>query len=138
ADALDRPIGAGCAAQRARDTAHVKAALRYPIITSRLRLRPLTVHDVDDLVAYRSREDVCRWVPFTPMDAAAVLRRLQENWSREQLTDEGQSLTLGVELPNSGGNPATDAGTVIGDVVLFWHSRQHAAGEVGYVFHPDY
>ena len=29
-------------------------------------------------------------------------------------------------------------GIVIGDVVLFWRSREHASGEIGYVFHPDY
>lgn len=27
-------------------------------------------------------------------------------------------------------------GIVIGDVVLIWRSREHAIGEIGYVFHP--
>jgi RimJ/RimL family protein N-acetyltransferase len=46
------------------------------------------------------------------------------------MDDEGQSLTLGVEERASG--------ALVGDVVLFWRSREQRGGEVGYVFHPDY
>ena len=102
----------------------------YPVRTARLWLRPLTAADTAGLLAYRSRPDVCRYVPFEPMDAAAVAERLAGGWAATALTDEGQSLTLGVERPGSG--------DLIGDVVLFWHSRQHLGGEIGYVFNPDY
>jgi RimJ/RimL family protein N-acetyltransferase len=61
-----------------------------------------------------------------------------------QLTDEGQALTAGVELPTARapsaaveGQPAR-RGLVIGDVVLMWRSRKHATAEIGYVFHPDH
>lgn len=101
---------------------------RYPIGTPRLSLRPLRRDDVDALLAYRSRPDVCRYVPFDPMDRGAVEERLATDWARTALTDEGQALTLGVEL--------TASGTLVGDVVLFWHSRQHRSGEIGYVFDP--
>jgi RimJ/RimL family protein N-acetyltransferase len=111
----------------------VPEPLVYPIRTSRLVLRPLTADDADDLVVYRSRPDICRWVPFAPMDRTDVLARILGMWANHQLTDEGQSLTLGVELPDDGSRP-----TVIGDVVLFWHSREHASGEVGYVLNPDF
>ena len=107
--------------------------LPYPIRTSRLALRPLTPDDADDLVVYRGRQDVSRWVPFSPMDRTDVLTRILGVWASHQLTDEGQSLTLGIELPD-----APDRPTVIGDVVLFWHSREHASGEVGYVLNPHY
>jgi RimJ/RimL family protein N-acetyltransferase len=107
--------------------------LTYPIRTSRLALRPLIPDDADDLVLYRSRQDVSRWVPFSAMDRADVLTRILGGWANHQLTDEGQSLTLGVELPDAAERP-----TVIGDVVLFWHSREHASGEVGYVLNPQY
>jgi RimJ/RimL family protein N-acetyltransferase len=109
------------------------APLAYPIRTSRLALRPLIPDDADDLVAYRSRPDVCRWVPFSPMDRADVLTRIVGVWADHQLTDEGQSLTLGIELADEPSRPI-----VIGDAVLFWHSREHASGEVGYVLNPDY
>jgi RimJ/RimL family protein N-acetyltransferase len=100
----------------------------YPVRTERLLLRPLTAADVDALLAYRSRPDVCRYVPFEPMDRAAVEERLGTQWDRTELTAEGQALTLGVELAGTG--------ELVGDVVLFWHSLEHLAGEIGYVLDP--
>lgn len=102
---------------------------KYPIVTDRLRLRPLRVTDVDALVAYRGRPDVCRYLPFEPMTAEVLLGRIRTDLSRTALTLEGQSLTLGVEL--------CQTGRLIGDVVLFFRSHEHAGGELGYVFHPE-
>ncbi|NJP34917.1 GNAT family N-acetyltransferase [Micromonospora thermarum] len=101
----------------------------YPIRTERLLLRPLTVGDVDALLAYRSRPDVCRYVPFDPMDRQLISERLAGHWATVALTDEGQGLTLGIELARTG--------ELVGDVVLFWHSREHRGGEIGYVLNPD-
>ena len=97
--------------------------------THRLLLRPLTEHDIDSLVAYRSRADVCRYVPFTPMSRDDVAARLATQWARTELTDEGQALTLGIEV--------VESGRLVGDVVLFWRSRLHGGGELGYVLNPD-
>lgn len=102
----------------------------YPVRTSRLLLRPLTAGDIDALLAYRSRAEVCRFVPFEPMDRQVIEERLATHWATTALVDEGQSLTLGVELASSG--------ALVGDVVLFWHSRQHQGGEIGYVLNPDF
>jgi RimJ/RimL family protein N-acetyltransferase len=102
----------------------------YPVSTGRLLLRPLTVDDVDALLAYRSRPDVCRYVPFEPMDRHTIHERLATHWAATDLTDAGQALTLGIEVARSG--------ELIGDVVLFWHSREHRGGEIGYVVHPDF
>src|SRR5262245_41847021 len=102
----------------------------YPVRTARLLLRPLTVADVDALLAYRGRSDVCRYVPFEPMTREVIEGRLDSMWARTELTDEGQALTLGAELAGTG--------ELVGDVVLFWHSRLHAGGEVGYVVNPDF
>ncbi len=101
----------------------------YPIVTARLRLRPLIPDDVEALLAYRGRADVCRYLPFEPMTSAVLLGRLRTDLARTVLTLEGQALTLGVEL--------AETGQLIGDVVLFFRSREHAGGELGYVFHPD-
>jgi RimJ/RimL family protein N-acetyltransferase len=57
-----------------------------------------------------------------------ILERITGQWSRTELTDEGQSLTLGAEV--------AETGELAGDVVLFWHSREHAGGELGYVLNP--
>lgn len=109
-----------------------QVALRpqYPVRTGRLLLRPLTGGDVDALLAYRSRPDVCRYVPFEPMTREVVIDRMSSVWARRELTDEGQSLTLGVEV--------ADTGELVGDVVLFWHSRLHRSGELGYAVNPAF
>lgn len=102
---------------------------RYPIATQRLSLRPLTLDDVDEALEYRSREDVCRYLPFEPQTRERLEARLTGDLSRTEITDEGQSLTLGVRV--------ADTGRLIGDVVLFFHSRKDGAGELGYVFAPQ-
>jgi RimJ/RimL family protein N-acetyltransferase len=101
----------------------------YPVTTARLRLRPLTVADADALLAYRSRADVCRYLPFEPMTRERVMELLRDDWSRTAIDLEGQGLTLGVEL--------IEGRRLIGDVILFFRSHEHAGGELGYVFHPD-
>src|SRR6516165_5146171 len=102
---------------------------RYPVTTPRLLIRPLTPADADGLLAYRSIPDVCRYVPFEPQTRDDLLQRIAGWWSRTELTDAGQALTLGVEV--------TETGVLAGDVMLAWNSREHATGEIGYVFHPD-
>jgi RimJ/RimL family protein N-acetyltransferase len=101
---------------------------QYPVRTKRLLLRPLHPGDTDALLAYRSIPDVCRYVPFEPMTERDIAERLAGPWSVTELTGAGQALTLGVEV--------IQTGELIGDVILFWHSWQHAGGEVGYVFAP--
>ena len=107
----------------------MKLAPEYPVRSRRLSLRPLSAADTTALLAYRSRADVCRYVPFTPMDTAIIAERLGTAWARTSLNDEGQNLTLGVEV--------TDTGEFVGDVVLMWHSREHRGGEIGYVLNPE-
>ena len=120
----------------------MRGTVAYPVRTARLLLRPLGEDDVEDVVAYRGRSDVCRWVPFEPMSRNEVLDRIRS--SLGQLTEEGQALTAGVELPAAEARDAVvdrqahRRGSVIGDVVLIWRNREHATGEIGYVFHPDY
>jgi len=102
----------------------------YPLRSPRLALRPVSEQDVEALVAYRSLPEVCRYVPFEPMDAAAVRDRVHGMWARRALEAEGEALTLGVELVASG--------EMIGDVILMWHSAEHRGGEIGYVFNPNF
>ncbi|GAA2638591.1 GNAT family N-acetyltransferase [Paractinoplanes durhamensis] len=100
----------------------------YPLRTRRLSLRPLAGPDVNALLDYRADAGVCRYLPFEPMTRADIEEHLASRWAGSWLTDEGQELRLGVEL--------TATGELIGDVVLFWRSREHRGGEIGYVFHP--
>ena len=102
---------------------------RYPVRAGRVLLRPLAAGDVDAVLAYRSRADVCRYVPFEPMTRQDITERMAGLWARTELTEEGQALTLGVEV--------RETGELAGDVVLFWRDRLNAGGELGYVFNPD-
>lgn len=102
----------------------------YPVRTSRLVLRPLSAGDTADLVAYRSLAEVCRFVPFEPMDAEVVARKLGNGWSRQAITKESDALTLGVEL-------AAER-RLVGDVMLYFASAEHRGGEIGWVLHPGY
>jgi RimJ/RimL family protein N-acetyltransferase len=100
----------------------------YPITTTRLRLRPLTVEDISALLAYRGDADVCRYLPFEPMTPEVLTSRLAGELGRREITCEGDALTLGAERISDG--------WLGGDVVLFFRSERHAGGEIGYVFHP--
>ena len=101
----------------------------YPIRTDRLALRPFVVDDVEAMLAYRSRPDVCRYLPFEPQDRATLLERLSGPiLSRSDLTGEGQALTLGAWR--------RDTGELAGDVILFLRSENDRGGEIGWVFDP--
>jgi RimJ/RimL family protein N-acetyltransferase len=100
----------------------------FPIRTERLLVRPLSLDDVDAVHAYRSIPDVCRYVPFEPMTMDEIAARIERQWARRELTDEGQGFILGVEVAESG--------ALVGDVMLAWSSVVHATGELGWVFHP--
>jgi RimJ/RimL family protein N-acetyltransferase len=100
----------------------------YPILTKQLLLRPLHADDTAALHAYRSREDVCRFLLHEPQTREQVAARATS--SRSELTDEGQVLSLAVV------ERAT--GALVGDVVLIWLSQEHRAGEIGYVLNPDH
>jgi RimJ/RimL family protein N-acetyltransferase len=102
----------------------------FPLKTARLTLRPYTPGDLDDLYEIQSRPDVTRYVPFGARDRDQVRKSLEEKIRAAVLENEGDNLTLAVVLP--------ETGAVIGDVMLFWQSREHMEGEIGYIFHPDY
>jgi RimJ/RimL family protein N-acetyltransferase len=101
----------------------------YPVRTKRLLLRPLRSADTDDLLAYRSLPEVCRYVPFEPMDESVISKRLESDWARTRIDGEGQALTLGLESQGEG--------QLVGDVMLRVHSEVHRSGEIGWVLNPD-
>lgn len=102
---------------------------RFPIFTERLKLRQLSLADLPALLSYRGMPEVCRYLPFEPMDEQVLRERLAGDLGRCEIAAEGDSMTLGVELASDG--------RLVGDVVLFFRSAAHSGGEVGYVFHPD-
>jgi RimJ/RimL family protein N-acetyltransferase len=99
------------------------------IATERLILRPLTENDAQALLAYRSLPEVCRYVPFEPMDEAQIFERIRGQWSELGLHDPGAHRTLGVE--------ERETGRLVGDVILMLDRDDERKGEIGYVFTPS-
>jgi RimJ/RimL family protein N-acetyltransferase len=102
----------------------------YPIKTARLSLRPLSIEDIADLLAYRSLPEVCRYVPFAPMDETMIRKKLEGDYSRKDIDAEGQVLILGMEL--------TDQARLVGDLMIRLHSEVHRMGEIGWVISPEF
>lgn len=102
----------------------------YPLKTDRLVLRPFEEHDLDDLHAYRSDPEVCRYLYGEPATLEDSADRLTKCLTMSELTEEGQWLVLAAYWP--------EAGRVIGDVVLKWISEKDRQGEIGYVFNPEF
>ncbi len=121
---LDPPGPRLCGLGRAPCGCHdlrVQLSPSYPVLTPRLVLRPLVAADVEELLDYRARPEVCRYLPFAPMTGEVLQARLAGDMGRTAITQEGQAVTLGAW--------AKDSGRLLGDVVLFFHSREHASGE---------
>jgi RimJ/RimL family protein N-acetyltransferase len=102
----------------------------YPIATQRLRLRPFTRGDVESVYAYRSREDVTRYLFDDVMSREAVADAIHARVGQERWTGEGDKIFLAVER---GGNSV-----MMGEVSLILRSADSLQAEVGYIFHPDY
>ncbi|HEU5473916.1 MAG TPA: GNAT family protein [Actinophytocola sp.] len=102
----------------------------YPIRTARLLLRPFRPDDLDALHAVQSRDDVTRYLYWSPRTRTEVADVLRSRLGMTALEREGDILVLAVELAG--------AGTVLGDVNLAWRSVEHRQGEFGFVFHPDH
>ena len=104
----------------------------YPIVTERLLLRPLNDEgDVAGMHAYRSLDEVCRYVPFSPGTLEEMAQRFRNpDRVRATVHAEGEVLSLAIER--------RDTGAMVGDLVLFWHGEADGHAEVGYVLHPDH
>jgi RimJ/RimL family protein N-acetyltransferase len=100
----------------------------YPLRTERLILRPFTPSDLRQLHSFHSLPEVTRFLYWQPRDLAQVREVLDDKIARSTLHEEGQALALAVELAATG--------ALVGDCSLFWLSRQHRQGEIGFVFHP--
>ena len=102
----------------------------YPLETERLLLRPFTRGDVEAVYAYRSRDDVTRFMLDPPMTREACAEAVQARVGMTSWAEEGDKLFLAVERRADG--------AMIGEVVLILRSLPARQAEVGYTFHPDY
>lgn len=105
-------------------------AISYPIITSRLRLRPFSINDVDDVYAYQRREDVARFQLWTERDREEMVTKVSSWVSMNGEGDKPSAIVLVVEL--------VETGRVIGDLFLGLRDHEARQGEIGYTFNPDF
>ena len=99
-----------------------------PRRTERLVLRPVRYGDEADLLAYRSREDVCRYIPSDPLTPETVTDFITERMDRTRIVANRDRIVLVVEL----------GGTVIGDMLVRTGPLEDRQAELGWVLSPDY
>jgi RimJ/RimL family protein N-acetyltransferase len=102
-----------------------------PLRTSRLVLRTMTGDDVDDIHAYQSRADVCRYMSFEPRTRDQVVEKVEKYSTALVLAGDGDFWQLAVERSDH-------PGRVIGDLYFTVKSVANAAGEIGWTLHPDF
>jgi RimJ/RimL family protein N-acetyltransferase len=112
----------------------VPFSLTEPIRTRRLVLRLETPDDVDDVFAYQSREDVCRYLLYEPRTRDEVLDQLARNGAARSLEKNGDYLQLALELPAREGSGAR----VIGDLYFTIADLANSKAEIGWTLHPDF
>jgi len=101
----------------------------FPISTSRLALRPYDPGDLAFLHSMFGREDVCRFLPWTPMDIYQAQAKLEQRVRQVHIETDGDPLVLIAE--------ESDNGRPIGEFMLRLKSLESRQGEVGWSLHPD-
>lgn len=111
----------------------VRLPYEFPaaVHTARLVLRTMTSRDVDDIHAYQSRPDVCRYLPFEPRTRCEVAEKIAKYSKALVLNGDGDFWQLAIER-------ASDPGHVIGDVYFTIKNAASAICEIGWILHPDH
>src|SRR6266851_9835067 len=99
-----------------------------PRRTERLVLRPLRHGDEQDVLAYRSREDVVRYMPTDPLSEDAAPAFIAERLTATRIAADNDRIILA----------ADHEGQVIGDVVVKAGLMADRQAEIGWVFNPEF
>lgn len=104
--------------------------LPHRVETPRLVLRPIdAAGDVDAIHAYASRDDFCRYIPWTPKTRDEVAAWLPGR-NATTIPEPDQAASLAITL--------RDDGALIGDLMFIWVSDTNQTGEIGYVLNPTH
>jgi RimJ/RimL family protein N-acetyltransferase len=98
-----------------------------PIETPRLRLRGLTLADVDDLHAYQGRDDVATYLLHPARSREKVAEMAGEYAAHTRLEQDGDWIQPGIEID----------GRIRGHLYLNLHSAEQLGAEIGWSLHPD-
>ena len=100
----------------------------YPLTSDRLLLRPFVRGDLDAVHAYRSREDVTRFMLDPPLSREACAEAIQLRVSQTLWSEECNKIFLAVER--------REDGAMMGEVVLILRDAASQQAELGYTFNP--
>jgi RimJ/RimL family protein N-acetyltransferase len=99
--------------------------------TARLLLRPMADADLDDIHAYHSRPDVCRYLPFAARSRDEVAEKIAKHPTALVLNGDSDYWQLAIERDS-------DPGHVIGDVYFAIKDTATGTCEIGWILHPDH
>jgi RimJ/RimL family protein N-acetyltransferase len=105
-------------------------AISEPLRTARLALRPYEPADLDFLHGMFGREDVCRYLPWGPMDRAQAREKLEQRMAQRRIGAERKAIVLLAEEAATGRR--------VGEFMLRLASPEHLQGEIGWSVHPDF
>jgi RimJ/RimL family protein N-acetyltransferase len=105
--------------------------LTGPVHTERLLIRTMGTQDIDDIHAYQSREDVCRYLPHMPRTRDEVADKVAQFSEAIAIAGEGDYWQLAIER-------VAEPDRVIGDVYFSLRSVTNATGEIGWTLHPSH
>jgi len=100
-----------------------------PRRTARLTLRAYEPGDLAFLHSMFGREDVCRYLPWTPMDIEQARAKLDLRLRQTHLEVDGDPLVLAAV--------ETATGRQVGEFMLRLISSQSRQREIGWSIHPD-
>src|SRR5205085_12084511 len=101
-----------------------------PLHTPGLVIRTMTAADVDDLHAFQSDPEVCRYLPFAPRTREEVVEKVAKFSAALTLAGDGDFWQLAIERAGAPG--------VIGDLYFCLTSVTGASGEIGWAMHRDH
>lgn len=100
-----------------------------PLTTPRLLLRPYVADDLAFLHSMFGREDVCRYLPWPPMDLEGARAKVAQRMGQTTIGPEvGGMVLAAVERAT---------GRAVGEFMLRLTSAESRQGEVGWSLHPD-
>jgi RimJ/RimL family protein N-acetyltransferase len=103
-------------------------AALLPRRTERLLLRPFRCGDEADVLAYRSRADVVRYMPAEPLQPGDAAAFITERAAATQIAADEDKIVLAVEYD----------GHVIGDLLVRAGQLANRQAEIGWALHPGY
>jgi RimJ/RimL family protein N-acetyltransferase len=108
----------------------VTIAADRPLSTERMLLRPYVAEDLAGLHAMFRREDVCRYLPWPPMDLGQAQAKLDQRLLQATIGPDRDAIVLAAV--------ETATGRYLGEFMLRLRSPKDRQGEIGWSVHPDF